>query len=103
MLLGYSRIPYAAAREGAFLAAFGRLHPTRHFPHVSLLALGLLSIAGAFLRFGVVLDTLIALLPAQAGGSGGDAQLAFDWGPVYSSRRIFVSLLLPHSLPYSMT
>ena len=61
LLLGYSRIPFAAAREGAFLAVFGRLHPTRHFPHVSLLAIGLLAIAGAFLRFVVVLDTLIAL------------------------------------------
>ncbi len=61
LLLGYSRIPFAAAREGAFLGVFGRLHPTRHFPHVSLLAIGLLAIGGAFLRFGVVLDTLIAL------------------------------------------
>ncbi len=40
LLLGYSRIPYAAARDGNFFAAFGRLHPKRGFPHVSLLTLG---------------------------------------------------------------
>lgn len=60
LLLGYSRIPYAAARDGDFFALFGRLHPTRAFPHVSLVFIGLLAIAGSFLRFGVVLDTLIA-------------------------------------------
>ncbi len=29
LLLGYSRIPFAAARDGNFPAVFGRLHPTR--------------------------------------------------------------------------
>ncbi|MHB8410727.1 MAG: APC family permease [Candidatus Acidiferrales bacterium] len=37
--LGYSRIPYAAAVDGNFFAIFGRVHPTKKFPHVSLLAL----------------------------------------------------------------
>jgi len=37
--LGYSRIPYAAAQDGNFFAIFGRVHPTKKFPHVSLLAL----------------------------------------------------------------
>src|SRR2546425_2050384 len=40
LLLGYSRIPYAAARDGYFLESFGRLHPTGGFPPVSLLVLG---------------------------------------------------------------
>jgi amino acid transporter len=38
--LGYSRIPYAAAADGRFFPAFAKLHPTKNFPHVSLLALG---------------------------------------------------------------
>ncbi|MBW8683597.1 APC family permease [Chitinophaga rhizophila] len=38
--LGYSRIPYAAARDGAFFKVFARLHPTKNFPHISLLFLG---------------------------------------------------------------
>jgi amino acid transporter len=40
VLLGYSRVPYSAALDGNFFPIFGRLHPTKHFPHVSLLALG---------------------------------------------------------------
>ena len=38
--LGYSRIPYAAAQDGAFFKIFARLHPTKNFPYVSLLFLG---------------------------------------------------------------
>ncbi|HEX4546247.1 MAG TPA: amino acid permease [Candidatus Acidoferrum sp.] len=40
VLLGYSRVPYSAALDGNFFPVFARLHPTKHFPHVSLLALG---------------------------------------------------------------
>jgi amino acid transporter len=40
ILLGYSRVPYAAAKDGRFFAPFARLHPTKGFPHVSLLTLG---------------------------------------------------------------
>ena len=39
VLLGYSRVPYAAAVDGNFFSAFGKVHPTKHFPHVSLLVL----------------------------------------------------------------
>ena len=39
LLLGYSRIPYAAAAEGGFFRVFARLHPTGGFPYVSLLTL----------------------------------------------------------------
>jgi amino acid transporter len=60
LLLGYSRIPYAAARDGYFLAPFGRLHPTGGFPHVSLLVLGALSIASSFFTLDVVIDALVA-------------------------------------------
>jgi amino acid transporter len=60
LLLGYSRIPYAAAREGYFLESFGRLHPTGGFPHVSLLVLGALSIVSSFFALNVVIDALIA-------------------------------------------
>jgi amino acid transporter len=38
-MLGYSRVPYAAALDGNFLSIFARLHPTKRFPHISLLAL----------------------------------------------------------------
>ena len=60
LLLGYSRIPYAAARDGYFLEPFGRLHPTGGFPHVSLLVLGVMSIVSSFFSLDVVIDALIA-------------------------------------------
>jgi amino acid transporter len=60
LLLGYSRIPYAAAREGYFFRPFGRLHPTRRFPHVSLLVLGVVSIVSSLFALGSVIDALIA-------------------------------------------
>ena len=60
LLLGYSRVPYAAAREGYFFKAFARLHPTRGFPHVSLVVLGLISIVTSVLPLDVVIDALLA-------------------------------------------
>lgn len=38
--LGYSRVPYAAAIDGNFFPMFGKIHPTKKFPHISLLFLG---------------------------------------------------------------
>ena len=59
LLLGYSRIPFAAAQSGYFFRVFGRLHPTKDFPYVSLLVLGALSILAGFLSLGTVIDALI--------------------------------------------
>jgi len=42
--LGYSRVPYAAAKDGNFFSVFARLHRKGHFPHISLLALGAVAI-----------------------------------------------------------
>jgi len=59
LLLGYSRIPYAAARDGYFFKVFARLHPGGEFPSVSLVVLGLLAIVAGFASLGVVIDALI--------------------------------------------
>ena len=59
LLLGYSRIPFAAATSGYFFRVFGRLHPTKGFPYVSLLVLGAISIFAGFLSLGTVIDALI--------------------------------------------
>ena len=59
LLLGYSRIPFAAARDGYFFAVFGRLHPTKAFPHVSLIVLGLIAALCSLLPLGFVIDALI--------------------------------------------
>ena len=59
LLLGYSRVPFAAARGGDFFRVFGRLHGRRNFPHVSLLAIGGLAILCSFFPLGTVIDALI--------------------------------------------
>jgi len=59
LLLGYSRIPYAAARDGYFFKVFARLHPTKGFPYVSLVVLGILAIVAGFSSLGTVIDALI--------------------------------------------
>ena len=59
LLLGYSRIPFAAAESGYFFRAFARLHPTQDFPYVSLLVLGAISIVAGLFSLGTVIDALI--------------------------------------------
>jgi amino acid transporter len=59
LLLGYSRIPYAAAQDGYFFKVFGRLHPKNNFPHVSLIVIGVISIICSFFSLGIVIDALI--------------------------------------------
>ncbi len=59
-LLGFSRISFAAARDGAFLPAFGRLHPRKDIPHVALLVVGGLSLVASLFT----LDQVIAFLTA---------------------------------------
>lgn len=57
--LGYSRMPYAAARDGQFFAVFGRVHPTRGFPHVSLVWLILASLPFCFFSLGQLVNWLM--------------------------------------------
>jgi len=61
LLLGYSRIPFAAAREGGFFSAFGKLHPTRNFPHVALLALAGVACVACFFSLGDVVAALVVI------------------------------------------
>lgn len=61
LTLGYSRIPYAAARQGDFFDVFGRLHPTGKYPWVSLLALGLLTSIFCFLELGTVISAAVCV------------------------------------------
>ena len=59
LLLGYSRIPYAAALDGTFFRIFGRVHEQKHFPHVSLLVIGVLAIVASALPLDIVIASLI--------------------------------------------
>jgi amino acid transporter len=60
LLLGYSRIPYAAALDGYFFKVFGRLHPTKRFPYVALIVLGVIAIVCSFFPLDRVIDALIS-------------------------------------------
>jgi amino acid transporter len=61
LLLGYSRIPFAAARDGNFPAVFGRLHPTRGFPYVALLVLAGVACVFCFFSLADVIAALVVL------------------------------------------
>lgn len=39
VMLGYSRVPYAAAADGNFFAVFAKIHPVKKIPHISLMIL----------------------------------------------------------------
>ena len=84
LLLGYSRVPYSAALDGNFFAIFGRVHPTKHFPHISLLILGALSLVfSVTLTLGAVIKGILAmrLLVQFIGQAVGVILLRGRWGP----------------------
>jgi amino acid transporter len=61
VLLGYSRVPYAAAVDGRFFSAFGRLHPSRNFPWVSLLFIGITSAVASLLDLSDLITALVVI------------------------------------------
>lgn len=62
VMLGYSRVPYAAAVDGAFFKVFGKLHPTRNFPYVSLLVIAALGFIFSLLfRMSDVISGILAM------------------------------------------
>ena len=61
LLLGYSRIPFAAARDGNFPGWFGVLHPRHHIPTHSLLTLGAVTLMCCVFRLQEVITTLVVV------------------------------------------
>ncbi|MFL6447632.1 MAG: APC family permease [Bryobacteraceae bacterium] len=61
LLLGYSRVPFAAAVEGRFFRNFARLHPTGRFPTFSLVFMGVCSALACFLNLEVLINALIVI------------------------------------------
>ncbi|HVQ55603.1 MAG TPA: APC family permease [Pyrinomonadaceae bacterium] len=59
LLLGYSRVPYAASLDGNYFKVFSKIHPKHRFPYVSLLMMG--GIAALFCFFRLV-DVIAALV-----------------------------------------
>ncbi|HEX4005845.1 MAG TPA: APC family permease [Acidobacteriaceae bacterium] len=61
LLMGYSRVPYAAALDGNYFRIFAHLHPKRNFPDFSLLALGGVAMIFCFLRLVQVIAALVVI------------------------------------------
>ena len=61
LMLGYSRVPYAAAKDGNYFRALAKVHPVHKFPHVSLLALGVVAAAFCFLRLKDAIAALVVI------------------------------------------
>ncbi|XZF12562.1 APC family permease [Chitinophagaceae bacterium MMS25-I14] len=62
VILGYSRVPYAAALQGDFFPVFGKLHPRLRFPHISLLTLcGLAFVFSLLFRLGEVISAIVTM------------------------------------------
>jgi fructoselysine transporter len=62
VMLGYSRVPYAAAADGSFFKVFAKLHPTRNFPYVSLLVMAVFAFAFSLLfKMSDVISGILAM------------------------------------------
>ena len=70
MTLGYSRILYAAGAEGNFFKVFGRVHPSGHFPTVSLIAISVMAVPLCWLSLekllSALMDQLLILKPLSS-------------------------------------
>jgi amino acid transporter len=58
--LGYSRVPFAAARNGHFFRWFAEIHPDHQMPHRSLLLVGGLILFWSFFSLETIITALIA-------------------------------------------
>ncbi|MGD0732471.1 MAG: APC family permease [Terracidiphilus sp.] len=59
LLLGYSRVPYAAARDGNYFRFLAAVHPKHGIPHRSLVALGVVAAAFCFFSLAQVITMLV--------------------------------------------
>jgi amino acid transporter len=60
-MLGYSRVPYAAALDGNYFRSFAKVHRTYQFPYVSLLALAGVAVLFCFLRLADLIAALVVI------------------------------------------
>ena len=59
LLLGYSRVPYATARDSNYFRYLAAVHPRHGIPHRSLVALGLVAAAFCFFSLAQVITILV--------------------------------------------
>lgn len=61
LLLGYSRVPFAAARDGNYFRIFAKVHPQHRFPYVSLLVMAGIATVFCFFRLADVIAALVVI------------------------------------------
>lgn len=61
LLLGYSRVPYAAALDGNYFKFFTRVHAKHKFPYLSLLVMGGVATLFCLLRLADVIAALVVI------------------------------------------
>lgn len=89
LLLAASRVPFAAARDGLFLASFAHVHPRDAYPDVALYSIGALALGACFLP----LDQIIAVIGVGIVVFGGVGALA----SMFLLRR--GSVTMPYRMP----
>jgi len=61
LLLGYSRVPYAAALDGNYFKIFSKVHPTKRFPYVSLLVMGAFAALFCFFKLADIIAAMVVI------------------------------------------
>jgi amino acid transporter len=61
LLLGYSRVPFAASLDGNYFKIFSKVHPEHRFPYVSLLIMGGIAALFCFFRLADVVAALVVI------------------------------------------
>ena len=61
LLLGYSRVPFAAALDGNYFKIFRKIHPKHNFPYVSLLIMGSIAALFCFFKLADVVAALVVI------------------------------------------
>ena len=61
LLLGYSRVPYAAALDGNYFRSFSRVDEKRRLPNVSLVSLGVVASLACLLRLADLIAALVVI------------------------------------------
>ncbi|HEX4168361.1 MAG TPA: amino acid permease [Bryobacteraceae bacterium] len=91
VLLGYTRVPFAAASEGRFFRAFARVHKTKHFPTFSVVFMGVLSALACLLTLEQLIKELIIVQILT--------QFAAQCVAVVLIRRLRKDIVRPFSMP----
>lgn len=60
LMMSYSRLPFAAARDGFFFDWLKAIHPKKHFPHYSLLLVGGITCIASLLDLGFIIAATLS-------------------------------------------